>query len=75
LEIEHRYYEGEFDTEATWRVIGTLTHRNVNLSSDALKKVPGLENLSRVFRGFKNATTSPVTPAEGAILLRLVEGA
>jgi hypothetical protein len=33
---------------------------------------PGLEDLS-VFHGFQQQTNFPVTPEQGAILLRLVE--
>jgi hypothetical protein len=55
------------------RVAGTLTHRNVNLLHNELREVDGLEELS-VFTGFQQATNFPVTPEQGAILLRLVAG-
>jgi hypothetical protein len=70
LESEQTYW-AERDTREQWRMLGSLTHRNVNLSHTDLRGVPGLENLS-VFHGFQQHTNFPVTPAEGAILLRLV---
>jgi EVE domain len=74
LETEQKY-NVERDTEIMWRVLGRLTHRGVNLSHAVLRAVPGLENLS-VFRKdvFQQTTNFPVTPEEGAILLRLIEG-
>ena len=71
LESEQPYW-AERDTEEKWRVLGTLTHRGVNLSHNDLREVPGLEKLS-VFRGFQQMTNFPVTSEQGAILLRLVE--
>ena len=52
--------------------MGTFTHRDVDVSGNVLRSVPGLENLS-VFHGFQQTTNFPVTPAEGAILMRMVE--
>jgi hypothetical protein len=43
----------------------------VDLQHTYLRSVPGLENLS-VFHGFQQGTNFPVTPEEGAILLRLI---
>jgi hypothetical protein len=70
LESEQSYW-AERDTQEQWRVLGTLTHRDVGLIHTDLREVPGLENLS-VFHGFQQQTNFPVTPEEGAILLRLV---
>lgn len=70
LESEQAYW-AERDTQEQWRVMGSLTHRDVGLSHTDLRGVPGLENLS-VFHGFQQQTNFPVTPEEGAILLRLV---
>jgi hypothetical protein len=68
-------YGVERDTQTVWRVLGTLTHRDVNLSHAALREVPGLENLSVLRKDvFQQTTNFPVTPGEGAILLALVEG-
>jgi hypothetical protein len=72
LETE-QLYDIEPDTQTLWRVLGTLTHRDVNLSHATLREVPGLENLS-MFHGWQQATNFPVTPEQGVILLRLVEG-
>jgi predicted RNA-binding protein with PUA-like domain len=72
LESEQRYW-AERDTQEQWRVMGTITHRDFNLSHTILREEPGLENLS-VFHGFQQKTNFPVTPAEGTILLRLIEG-
>src|SRR5205807_2445612 len=41
LESEQSYWAGR-DTEEKWRVIGTLTHRDVNLSHTDLRGEPGL---------------------------------
>ncbi|MCI0456794.1 MAG: EVE domain-containing protein, partial [Gemmataceae bacterium] len=71
LETEQPY-DIEPDTQTMWRVLGTLTHRDVKLSHATLREVPGLENLS-VFHGWQQATNFPVTPEQGVILLRLVE--
>src|SRR5262245_62014801 len=70
LESEQPYW-AKPDTQEKWRVIGTLTHRDVNLSHKNLRKVPGLEDLS-VFKGYQQMTNFPVTPAQGAILSRLI---
>jgi hypothetical protein len=74
LEAEQPY-NVERDTETILRVLGTLTHRDVNLSNEALRAVPGLEDLS-VFRKdvFQKGTNFPVTSEQAAILLRLVDG-
>jgi predicted RNA-binding protein with PUA-like domain len=70
LESEQPYW-AEHDTQEKWRAIGTLMHRDVNLSHADLRDVPGLEDLS-VFQGFQQMTNFPVTPAQGAILLQLI---
>ena len=72
LESEQPYW-AERDTQEQWRVLGTLTHRVVDHSHTALRDVVGLEHLS-VFQGFQQMTNFPVTPEEGAILMRMVEG-
>jgi hypothetical protein len=70
LQSEQSYW-AERDTEEKWRVLATLTHRDVHLSHSELRDVNGLENLS-MFQGFQQMTNFPVTPEEGAILMRLV---
>jgi hypothetical protein len=72
LETEQPY-NSERDLQSMLRVLGTLTHRDVNLSHQALRDVSGLENLS-VFRKdiFQKGTNFPVTSEESAILLRLI---
>jgi hypothetical protein len=69
LETEQPY-NVERDTAVRCRVRATIVRRDVNLSDTDLRSVPGLENLS-VFQGFQQGTNFPVTPDEGAILLRL----
>ena len=63
-------YWAERDTQE-FRIVGTLTHRDINLSGNELREVEGLADLS-VFIGFQQATNFPVTPAQGEILSRLV---
>jgi hypothetical protein len=63
-------YNAERDTTVRCRVRATIVRRDVNLSDTELRSVPGLENLS-IFHGFQQGTNFPVTPDEGAILLRL----
>ena len=70
MESEQPYW-AERDTEVQCRVLATIIDRDVNLSHTYLRSVPGLENLS-VFHGFQQGTNFPVTPEEGAVLLRLV---
>ena len=72
LETEQVYWN-ERDTTEHWRIVGTLTHRDVGLIHTDLRQVPGLEKLS-VFSGFQQKTVFPVRPEEGVILLRLVAG-
>jgi predicted RNA-binding protein with PUA-like domain len=72
LESEQPYWS-ERDTQDRLRVNCTLTHRHVNLGHERLREVDGLEDLS-VFRGFQQATNFPVTPEQGAIIMRLVRG-
>jgi 5-methylcytosine-specific restriction protein A len=55
------------------RVVGTLTHRSVNLPKATLKGVRGLEYLAGVFAGIMQGTNFPVSDAEGAILMGLIE--
>ena len=69
LESEQTYWVNP-DDGMLCRVRATITHREVCLSHKELRSVSGLENLS-VFHGFQQATNFPVTPAEGAILMRL----
>ena len=72
-ELEHeKDHWATRDTEEKVRALCAFTHRNVDLPHTLLRDVPGLENLS-VFHGFQQATNFPVTPDEGAILMRLVE--
>lgn len=73
LESEQKYW-AERDTQEQWRVVGTLTQRDLNLPPSELHEVKGLESLS-VFQGFQQSTNFPVTPSQGAILERLVGGA
>lgn len=70
IESEQPYWT-ERDTEVRCRVLAKITRRNVDLQHTYLRSVPGLENLS-VFHGFQQGTNFPVTPEEGAILLRLI---
>jgi predicted RNA-binding protein with PUA-like domain len=72
IESEQAYWV-ERDTQEQFRVLGTLTHRDVNLPHTELRENEGLEELS-VFSGFQQATNFPVTPAQGEILMRLVGG-
>lgn len=71
LTSEQSYWV-EPDNTAQYRVLATITHRNVNLPNTLLRTVPELENLS-LFHGFQQGTNFPVTHEQGAILLRLVE--
>ncbi len=73
MESEQAYW-AERDTQEQFRVVGTLTHRDINLPHTELREVEGLEELS-VFTGFQQATNFPVTPAQGEILMRLVGSA
>jgi predicted RNA-binding protein with PUA-like domain len=52
LETEQQYWAAR-DTEEKWRVVGALTHRDVNLSHTDLRGVQGLEDLSVFQRGTK----------------------
>jgi predicted RNA-binding protein with PUA-like domain len=72
IESEQPYW-AERDTQEKWRVVGTLTHRDVNLSHNDMRGESGLEELA-VFQGFQQMTNFPVTPEQGVILLRLVQG-
>lgn len=74
LETEQPY-NVQRDTETKVRVSGTLTQRDLNLSHEVLREVPGLEDLS-IFRKdvYQQGTNFPVTPDEAAILLRLIQG-
>jgi hypothetical protein len=72
MEAEQSYWS-EWDTQEQFRVVGMITHRDVNLPHHELRKVAGLADLS-VFTGFQQATNFPVTPVQGEILLRLVAG-
>jgi hypothetical protein len=69
LDSEQPYW-AKRDTEVLCRVRATIIDRDVNLPHIYLRCVPGLENLS-VFHGFQERTNFPVTPEEGAILVRL----
>jgi hypothetical protein len=63
------------DTDTTWWVLGTLTHRDVNLSHVVLREVRGLEGLSVLQKNiFRQATNFRVAPSEGKSLLALVRG-
>ena len=82
-EMEEMKSEQEFnkerDTQTKRRVVGTLTHRVPpsslkDLAYAALQQIAGLENLS-AYTGNPQGTNFPVTPAEGAILMKLVEDA
>lgn len=72
MESEQAYWV-ERDTQEQFRVVGTLTRRDVNLLHTDLRDVEGLADLS-VFTGFQQATNFPVTPLQGEILSRLVGG-
>jgi 5-methylcytosine-specific restriction protein A len=62
------------EVEARVRVTGTLTHRNLDLTADRLRHVPGLEDLCVFQRSVvQQATNFRVTDAEGAIIMRLIE--
>jgi len=71
LDSEQRYWV-EPDRDTRYRVLASIINREVNLPGVQLRQVPGLGHLS-VFHGFQQATNFPVTPEEGAILLRLAE--
>lgn len=74
LETEQPYNVRR-DTETKWRVLRTLTHRDLTLSHVMLRNVAGLENLSVLRRDVYQQTTNfPVTPEEGVILSRLAGG-
>ena len=72
MESEQAYWV-ERDTQEQFRIVGTLTCRDVNLPHTEQREVEGLADLS-VFTGFQQATNFPVTPAQGEILSRLVGG-
>jgi len=72
IESEQKY-AAERDTEIRFRVVATLTHRNVNLSHVDLRKQPGLKDLS-VFHGCQRGTNFLVTPSQGAVLMRMIHG-
>jgi hypothetical protein len=55
------------------RVRATIIERDVNLPHTELRTVPGLESLS-VFHGFQQTSNFRVRPAEGAIILGLIQG-
>jgi hypothetical protein len=61
----------EPDRTVSCRILGTITHRGLDLPGEQLRHVPGLESLP-VFHGFQQQTNS-VTPEEGRILMRLIE--
>jgi predicted RNA-binding protein with PUA-like domain len=71
IESEQAYW-AERDTQEQYRVVGTLTHRDVELPHTQLREVERLEEPS-VFSGFQQATNFSVTPAQGEILLRFVK--
>jgi hypothetical protein len=76
-ELEHeRPYWTEPDDGVQCRIVGTLTHRAVNLGHEYLRGIPGLAELS-VFRRNVNqqAPNFEVTPEEGAVLMSLIEDA
>lgn len=70
LPSEQQYWS-EPDTEKALRVVGTFTHRNVDLRADELRATPGLEQLS-MFHGFQQGTNFVVTDVEGKIIMGLV---
>lgn len=72
LESEQLYWTDR-ETKERWKVVGTLTHRNLNISHKSLRETKGLENLS-VFHGFQQLTNYPVSHDEGVILMRMVGG-
>ena len=63
-------YSAQRDNDVRCRIRATIVRRDVNLSHTELRSMPGLENLT-VFHGFQQGSNFPVTPDEGAILLRL----
>jgi len=72
LESEQSWWV-ERDTKVEYRVICSLIHRDVNLSSEALKKFDELADLS-VFTGYKQGTNYSVTPEQGRLLSQLIAG-
>jgi len=64
-------YWNRGDNTVRCRVRATIVDRDVDLPHTELRAVPGLEDLS-IFHGFQQGTNFPVTPDEGAILLRLI---
>lgn len=72
LDSEQRYWS-EPDRTVKPRILGTLTHRQVDLTAEYLRSVQGLENLP-VFHGFQQATNFRVTDADGVTLMSLIEG-
>ena len=73
LESEQRYWVKP-DTDVLPRVMGTLTHRHLQLSAGELRAVPELEELP-VFRRnvFQQGTNFRVEHAAGEALLNLIE--
>ena len=71
LESEVKYQTTP-DTSLAWRVYATILLRDLHVSADKLRAVPGLEALS-VFHGYRQSTVYPVSDDEAAILLRLIE--
>jgi hypothetical protein len=71
IESELPYWT-QGDNDIRCRVRATIIDRDVDLPHTELRTVPGLANLS-VFHGFQQGTNFPVTPDEGAILLRLIQ--
>lgn len=72
MESEQAYWVKR-DAEEQFRVVGTLTRRDVNLPHTELREVEGLADLS-VFTGYQQATNFRLTLTQGEILLRLIGG-
>jgi predicted RNA-binding protein with PUA-like domain len=71
LPSEQQYWN-EPDTDELLRVVGSLTHRNLDISAAELRDTPGLENLS-MFHGFQQGTNFEVSDAEGQIIMNLIQ--
>lgn len=70
LESEMKFQTSP-DASFDCRVYATVLRRDLDISADKLRAIPGLEGLS-VFRGFRQGTIFPVTPEEAGILKRVI---
>jgi len=58
------------DTETKFRVLATITQRQINLPHTLLRATPGLDGLS-LFHGFQQGTNFRMTEKEARIVLKL----